>query len=133
MLKPTPTTHALAIGLAASGLVPVQLGPASAEARTVNTLMLTDSGEIADAMAVNAALDALVNEANSCSPRTEVCICNLTTSIDRLGVAYRDAVARHPAWGQPNTGVEFRNPVKGGTTGIVMSNVKRQLEMCRHQ
>lgn len=133
MQKPIPTTHALAIGLAASGLVLAPLSRASAETRTVNTLMLKDSGEIADAMAVNAALDALVNDANACSPRTQACICNLTAGMDKLDAAYRDPVARHPGWGQPNTGVEFRNPVKGGTTGIVMSNVKRQLAMCGRQ
>jgi hypothetical protein len=103
----------------------------SAETKTVNTIMLKDRGEIVDAAVVYEALQALVNDAQTCSsPRTEACICSFTTSVNGLDNAYRSAVDKHPVWGLPNTGVEYENPKGGGTDGIVMSNVKRQLAMC---
>jgi hypothetical protein len=108
------------------------IGPlaASAETPTVNTLMLKTPSEIADASAVYNAIDAMVIHADSCKPRTEACICSFSSGVDTLENAYRTAVARHPQWGQPNTGVEYVNPGGAGSVGIVMSNVKRQLAMC---
>jgi hypothetical protein len=50
-----------------------------------------------------------------------------------LNNAYRNAVARHPAWGQSSIGVEYTDPVNGGSVGIVMSNVGRQLRRCERQ
>ncbi|HEX4737362.1 MAG TPA: hypothetical protein VH331_07360 [Allosphingosinicella sp.] len=91
--------------------------------------MLKDSGDIADAEAVNSAISALVKDADTCNPRSQACICRLTSGLDRLSNAYRNAVARHPSWGQPRAGVEYYTRAKG-TVGIVMSNVRRQLEMC---
>lgn len=91
--------------------------------------MLKDRGEIADADAVNEAIDALVKHAQTCTPRSEACICSFTSGVERLNDAFHAAVAKHPSWGRANTGIEYDDP-KGGTTAIGMSNVRRQLEMC---
>jgi hypothetical protein len=118
----------------AAGLVFAFMGapgaPAYSETRTVDTIMLKNRDEVLDAAGVKAAIDALVRDADTCSPRSMACICSHTASVDRLDNAYRSAVQRHPGWGQPNTGVEYDNLTGGGTVGIVMSNVKRELEMC---
>lgn len=118
-----------AVGMGTAAFV---LHPTSAASQTkyVDTIMLKDKAEIADAAAVNVAIDALVNDAGTCKPRTETCICGFTSQVDELDKSYRIAVARHPSWGRSNTGVEYENPSNGGTVGIVMSNVKRQLAMC---
>jgi hypothetical protein len=104
-----------------------------AQTNTVNTIMLHDRGDISDAVPIYAAISELSRDADSCSRRTEVCICSFTSAVDRLSNAYHEAVARHPSWGQPNTGVEYRDPVGGGTQGIVISNARKQLNYCGRQ
>jgi hypothetical protein len=119
---------ALAVAI---GALSVPSAPAAAaESKTVTTIWLHDRGDISDASPINAAISALSHDADSCSPRTETCICSFTDSVDRLSEAYRNAVARHPSWGQPSTGVEYVDPANGGTVGVVVSNVRRQLDFC---
>lgn len=122
-----------ALALAAVGLVLMPTAAAFAQGNTVKTIMIHERGEIADAAAVNAAISALVKDADKCQPRTEACICRLSSGLDELNNAYRNAVARHPAWGQSSIGVEYTDPVNGGSVGIVMSNVGRQLRRCERQ
>jgi hypothetical protein len=121
---------ALALAIPASILNPAIA--ASAQGGAVTTIMLKDGSDISDAEAVNSAISALVKDADTCNPRSQACICGFTSGLDRLSNAYRNAVAKHPGWGQPGTGVEYYTRAKG-TVAIVMSNVRRELQMCgRH-
>ena len=121
---------ALALSITASVLNPAS--GASAQGGSVTTIMLKDGSDISDAEAVNSAISALVNDADTCNPRSQACICSFTSGLDRLSNAYRNAVAKHPGWGQPSTGVEYYTRAKG-TVAIVMSNVRWELQMCdRH-
>jgi hypothetical protein len=122
---------AFAITALVSALMPA--AGVSAQGKTVNTIMIHEQGEIVDAAAVNAAISMLVKDADGCHPRTQECICRLSTGLDNLDEAYRHAVAKHPAWGQSSMGVEYIDPMNGGSVGIVMSNVRRQLKACGRQ
>ena len=107
------------------------LGPLSpAPAQQIQTLMIKDPGEISDAARIDDALNGLVTSAAACRPRTEACICSSTARVDRLKAAYYIAVTKHPSRGLSSTGVEYWDPAKRATVGIVISNVRRQLEMC---
>lgn len=109
------------------------IGITFAPTRAIKPIKMKDRSEIFDAIAVNEAIDALSRDADSCSARTQTCICIRTAGFDRLNKTYRNAVERHPIWGQPNTGTEYDNLTGRGTVGIVMSNVKRKLAMFGRQ
>jgi hypothetical protein len=107
---------------------------AIAQAQPVHTIILRDSRQIADASAVNEALNALVNAAQSCSPtdmkaRT-ACVCKRKTDVSALRVAYDRAIARNPTWNGSNTAVNYVDPRNRRSVGMIFPGLKRQIDLC---
>ncbi|HEX5259735.1 MAG TPA: hypothetical protein VFW35_13270 [Sphingomicrobium sp.] len=103
------------------------VGPANAtgEGRIIE---LSDPGEIAQATAVNTAIDFLVNAAAECRKTTSKtplqCECSSPGGMARLRSAYDSAVADHPEWPQPNTTVWWSG------TAVNFSAIRRVLGTC---
>ena len=103
------------------------VGPAHAagEGRIVE---LSDPGEIAQAAAVNKAINAVSDSVMACiksSSRTAIqCECRATQGLATLRSAYDAAVADHPEWPQPNTTVWWSG------TALNFSALKRELTLC---
>ena len=102
-------------------------GPANAagEGRIIE---LSDPGEIAQAAAVNRAINAVSDSVMACiksSSRTAIqCECRQTQGLATLRSAYEAAVADHPDWPQPNTTVWWSG------TAVNFSALKRELTLC---
>jgi hypothetical protein len=102
-----------------------QLAFAAGEGRIIE---LSDSGAIAQATAVNTAIDSAVEAAAACRKTTSrtalECECAGRTQMARLKSAYETAVADHPEWPKPDTTVWWSG------TALNFSAIKRTLATC---
>ena len=114
------------IGLTAACLICAQSAQAAGEGRIIE---LHDSGAIAEASAVKAAVDAASEAAAKCRATTSKtvleCGCSGTDEIARLKSAYDAAGADHPDWLQPGTTVWWSG------TAVNFFAIKGAIGTCR--
>jgi len=107
--------------------------PAS-DGKPLHNIQLKEARDLADAAAVNTALNALFEDAASCpaspSKKRQSCGCSFGDDLKRLETAYAAAVAKHPGWNEVDTVVAYRNVGKGTSTILSFPGIKRQLNAC---
>lgn len=108
------------------------------ERKPVHNIKLTETRDIADAAAVNAALSVLVEDAASCPAATsrdrQACACSFKDDLKKLKSAYSAAVAKHPGWNEADAVVAYPEAAKGTSVALSFPGIKRQLNACaQHQ
>ena len=106
----------------------------AAEGKPVRNINLTEAHDIADAIAVNAAISVLVKDAASCPDSTskhrQACACSFQRDLERLKSAYAVAVTKHPGWNEEGTVVVYFDDANGKSVILNLPGVKRQLDAC---
>ena len=126
-----------ALWLIASGLGVATPGLVASRTIPTHSIMLRDPRDIADAVAVHSAYDALLNSARSCT-QTDMrahmaCECSLKAEITALKKAYRSALAKHPSWSDPAAAVTYVDPKTGTWTGVLFPEGGPQPRFCAAQ
>ena len=122
----------LALGLGALQVAALSGQANAGEATPFRNIFLTEARDIADAKAVNDALEIVVSDAAACrrSGRgATACACS-NAGIGGLRSAFDAAMTRHPSWNVGETVVNFRTPTSGGAVALSFSGLARQLEVC---
>ena len=101
---------------------------AIASAADARIIEISNSGEISEAQAVNAAVSAAADAAAVCRKTTSrtalQCECSARAEMGRLKSAYDAAVTNHPDWAQPDTTVWWSG------TALNFSAIGRALGTC---
>ena len=106
--------------------------PAPQHGTPVHNIQLTDTHEIADAVAVSLAISVMVEDATSCGAAQDrqSCVCGFKDDLKSLEAAYNTAVAKHPDWNADDSVVAFVDTGDGKSVTINFPGVKRQLDAC---
>jgi hypothetical protein len=105
----------------------------AAEGPPVRNIFLTDARDIADAKAVNRALDVVSGDAATCRRSgggAKACACRPTAGLRELRSAVDTAVARHPRWNADDTFVNYADPATGLSVATSLPGLARQLASC---
>lgn len=125
------------------GLIPLSLsalvnhvGSAAPAMRKIEGIIeLDNSRDIAEAEAVNSAIDAMANSAASCRQTTSrtplECECDSRPAVLRLRTAYDVAIDRHPGWAQFGKTVWWIDPRTKHSIALNFSAVTRLLGVCK--
>ena len=98
------------------------------------TITLSDRQTIAEAMRVNAAIDAMLSAAGSCRAHgleaAISCACNSRADFDRLKAAYHQTASTHPDWNEPDTIVSYKNPTNGHFISLNFAALSGMIGRC---
>lgn len=108
------------------------------DGKPVHNIHLTETRDIADASAVNAAIGVLVHDAASCPEATskdrQACACSFKGELKKLQAAYDVAVAKHPGWNEADVVVGYLDAPSGKSVTLNLPGIERQLYACaQHQ
>jgi len=106
---------------------------AAPDRKPVRNIELKESRDIADATAVNHAIDVLLKDAAQCPSNAkdrQVCGCSFKIDLKKLNSAYAAAVAKHPEWNDEDAVVASPKSANGRSTILSLPGVKRMLDGC---